>query len=206
VPEAQVHHTPWSITAQPGPAAFAAREGVAFIGHYRHEPNLDAARWLLEAVMPRVWQTDPSIVCLLVGSDLPDSLRRMAGDRVRVLGHVADLGADVLDRVRLTVAPLRFGAGVKGKVLESLAAGVPCIMSPVAAEGLSLPAGLTALVSQDEAGLAALICHLHGNAEAHAKAAAAGLAFMRAVCSETAVTQALLAAIEGRRVQAAAAG
>jgi glycosyltransferase involved in cell wall biosynthesis len=153
-----------------------------------------------------VWQADPSITCLLVGSDLPNHLRRMAGDRVRVLGHVADLGADVLDRVRLTVAPLRFGAGVKGKVLESLAAGVPCIMSPVAAEGLSLPADLKALVGQDEAGLAALICHLNGNAKAHGRAADAGLAFMRAACSEAAVEQALLAAIEGRRVQATVTG
>lgn len=149
--------------------------------------------------MPLVWQADPAIGCLLVGADLPDSLRRMAGDRVQVLGHVADLGVDVLDRVRLTVAPLRFGAGVKGKVLQSLAAGVPCVMTATAAEGLSLPAALEGLVGLDEAGLAKLIGRLHGNAGAHAKAAKAGLAFMRAECSEAAVAQALQAAIEGRK-------
>lgn len=199
VPGAQVHHAPWSIATRAGRRPFAKRQGVAFIGHYRHAPNLDAARWLLEAVMPRVWETDPTIACLLVGSDLPDSLRRMAGGQVKALGHVADLGADVLDRVRLTIAPLRFGAGVKGKVLESFAAGVPCVMSPVAAEGLSLPSDLMTLVCQDEAGLAGLICRLHGNARAHGQVAKAGMAFMRAECSEAVVVQALQGAIEGRQ-------
>ncbi len=54
------------------------------------------------------------------------------------MGHVEDL-ASIFERVRLTVAPLRFGSGVKGKVLASLAAGVPCVMTPVAAEGIALP-------------------------------------------------------------------
>ena len=80
------------------------------------------------------------------------------------LGQVAELGERVR-QVRLTVAPLRYGAGVKGKVLDSLAAGVPCIMSPVAAEGLELPDSLLALVSEDAAALAALICRLHRDAD-----------------------------------------
>ncbi len=204
VPEAQVHCVPWSVAARTRRPAFARRRGVAFIGHYRHTPNVDAARWLLEAVMPRIWQSDPAIDCLLVGSDLPDSLRRLADERVQVLGHVADLGA-LLDQVRLTVAPLRYGAGVKGKVLESLAAGVPCVMTPVAAEGLSLPEELAALVGEDAGALAALILGLYGNARAHGRAAKAGLAFMQAGWSDAAVGQALQAAVEGRPARMAGA-
>ena len=127
VPEASVYRVPWHVAARAASVPFAARNGVAFIGSYTHAPNVDAAHWLVEAVMPLVWQTEPDLACLLVGSDMPEAVRRLARPGVLALGQVADLG-EVFDRVRLTVAPLRYGAGVKGKVLDSFAAGVPCVM------------------------------------------------------------------------------
>ncbi len=69
---------------------------------------------------------------------MPDGLRAAERPGLRMLWHVSDI-AKVLSRVRLKVAPLLFGAGVRDKVLESLAAGVPCACTPVAAEGLDLP-------------------------------------------------------------------
>jgi hypothetical protein len=224
VPEASVYRVPWEVPggvgavvprvantaadgakrrvvpARAAPVRFASRCGVAFIGSYAHAPNVDAACWLVEAVMPLVWQADPTIECLLVGSDMPEAVRCLAGPGVMALGHVTDLGG-VLQRVRLTVAPLRYGAGVKGKVLDSMAAGVPCVMTPVAAEGLGLPASLRALVGEDAVQLASLICRLHGDAEVHRKAADAGRALIRENHNEAAVTAALQAAIEGRGVQ-----
>jgi hypothetical protein len=110
---------------------------------------------------------------------------------------VADLGAAVFDRVRLTVAPLRYGAGVKGKVLDSLAAGVPCVMTPCAAEGVALPPALQRLVGHDAGELAALILRLHENRNANAAAAKAGLSLIRTVFSADAVTTALRAAVTG---------
>jgi glycosyltransferase involved in cell wall biosynthesis len=94
---------------------------------------------------------------------------------------------------------------VKGKVLESFAGGVPCVMSPIAAEGLELPASLCALVGEDTAALAALICRLHRDAGVYRKVARAARALIRANHTEAVVTAALLAAIEGRSqpVQAA---
>jgi glycosyltransferase involved in cell wall biosynthesis len=201
VPEAAVHCVPWSVPVRPSRPRFATRRGVAFIGHYAHEPNVDAARWLLEVVMPVVWAIEPEIPCLLVGTAMPDALRRLArrDERVQAPGHVAELRAGVLDRVRLTVAPLRFGAGVKGKVLDSFAAGVPCAMTPVAAEGLALPDALQRFVAPDANSLATAILRLHGDPKAHAAAAKASLAFMRTEGDEASVQAALLAAIEGRR-------
>jgi hypothetical protein len=99
----------------------------------------------------------------------------------------------VLDRVRLTAAPLRFGAGVKGKVLESFAAGVPCVMTPVAAEGLALG---DALVGDDAAALAALILRVHGSAALHRDAVQAGRAALGDF-STAAVEAGLRAAIAG---------
>jgi glycosyltransferase involved in cell wall biosynthesis len=207
VPEASVYRVPWEVPERAASASFGRRRGLAFIGSYAHAPNVDAAHWLAEAVMPLVRQDDPRIECLLVGSEMPDAVRRLARPGVVPLGNVADLGG-VFDMVRLSVAPLRYGAGVKGKVLDSLAAGVPCIMTPVAAEGLGLPDSLLALVSGDAAGFAALIGRLHRDEKAHRQAAHAGRALIRDNHNEDAVTSALQAAIEGRvlSVQPAEAG
>jgi hypothetical protein len=103
----------------------------------------------------------------------------------------------VFDRVRLTVAPLRFGAGVKDKVLDSLASGVPCVMTPVAAEGLALPPSLSALVGKDAGAIAGLIQLLHGDAAAHREAASAGRSLIREQYTEAAVLAALRPATEG---------
>jgi O-antigen biosynthesis protein len=78
--------------------------------------------------MPLVRKRDSQIECLLVGSEMPESLSRLCVDGVVAIGHVERL-SEIFDRVRLTVAPLSYGAGVKGKVIESLAAGIPCIYS-----------------------------------------------------------------------------
>ncbi|MBF0859754.1 glycosyltransferase [Gluconobacter sp. LMG 31484] len=162
LPQASVHVVPWAIPAQTGPSV--DRSGVVFVGNYAHAPNADAARWLVEKIMPAVWAADPTIGCTLVGADMPESIQALADDRIQVLGHVQDLGA-VLAAHRLSVAPLRFGAGIKGKVIESLASGLPCVMTPVAAEGLALTSELQELVQAEAADLADRIVTLHNAAD-----------------------------------------
>jgi hypothetical protein len=196
-PQANIHRVPWDVPLAEARIPFAARRGVAFIGAYAHAPNADAAHWLVEAIMPLVWRTDPSITCLLVGTDMPRSVRRLARPGIVAVGQVDDLGASVFDRVRLTVAPLRYGAGINGKVLASLAAGVPCAMSPVAAEGMPLCRMLGKFVGSDADALAALICKLHNDGIANGRAATAGLTMIGRHFSADAVTASLQAAIAG---------
>jgi hypothetical protein len=198
VPQAKVHVIAWDVPVRHSPAAFADRSGLAFIGGYTHAPNVDAAHILVKEIMPRVWQTDPGIECLLVGSAMPESVLALAGPGVSAIGHVANLD-EIFNRVRLTVAPLRYGAGIKGKVLTSLAAGIPCAMSAMAAEGLGLSPELQGLVAADDADLATLICRLHGDAAANHLAEIAGQAFVARDFSETDIALALQAAIEGRK-------
>ncbi len=195
VPQAAVHVVPWAVAPRPVAVPFAQRRGVAFVGSYTHAPNVDAARFLVESVMPLVWAEDPTIPCLLAGSGMGEEIRRLAGPRVVVLGEVADLGREVFDRARLTAAPLRFGAGVKGKVLDSFAAGLPCVMSDLAAEGLDLPASLNDLVGRDAAALAARIGRQHADASANAAASRRGVDFIRAGFAAPGVAAALRRAI-----------
>jgi len=197
VPQAKIYHVPWDIPVRATKASFAARRGIAFIGGYGHPPNVDAACFLVETIMPLVWQIDPDIECRLVGSAMPDSVMRLARPGITVMGHVEDLGTAVFDHARLTVAPLRYGAGVKGKVLESFAAGVPCVMSPLGAEGLALPADLQSLVGDGAAALASLICLLHADEGLNSAAATAGLDMMKRSFAAEKITEMLHAAIGG---------
>ncbi len=198
VPEANAHLVPWEVAPDPIAVPFAARTGVAFVGSFGHGPNLDAALFLVEKVMPLVWEQEPLIPCLLVGSDLPAVLRTAAkaapAGRVEVLGRVPRLGP-VWDRVRLSAAPLRFGAGLKGKVLDSLAAGIPCACTSIAAEGAGLPSDYLDLVGDDAEALAAIIIRLHNDEAGNAAFAELGLEWVREHLSAASIDAALAAAV-----------
>jgi autotransporter passenger strand-loop-strand repeat protein len=191
VPHARVHVVPWHVPLRPTRTAFAKRRGLAFIANYAHDPNVDAARVLVEDIMPLVWAQDPTIDCRLAGSAMPATIRALATPKVRLLGHIADL-ATLFNQVRLTVAPLRYGAGIKGKVLSSLAAGIPCAATPIAAEGLELPPDL---IAASPAHLAALIVRLHRNQTANRTASRAGQALIAAAHAADQVDAALAQAL-----------
>lgn len=192
-PGARVHVVPWTIPLRPPGLPAAARAGVAFVGGYGHRPNVDAALQLVREVMPVVWDGMSRLPCLLAGSDMPRELAVLAGERVEVLGHVPELAA-LFARVRCTAAPLRYGAGIKGKVLTSLAHGVPCVMSAIAAEGIALPDPLRWLVAETPAEMAAKILALHRDEVLAERLAAQGLDFVRDGFGAEAVTRALAAA------------
>jgi autotransporter-associated beta strand protein len=197
VPGAVVHVVPWALAPRPRSGPLAARRGVAFIGGFRHAPNPDAVRWLVSEVMPLVWQRDPTIPCLIVGSDWPIELPWLPDRRVELLGHLEVLDG-VLSLVRLTVAPLRFGAGLKGKVLDSLAAGVPCVMTPIAAEGVPLPRLLRNSVTDDARTFATLICDLHSQPELHWAQVTAGLEMIGTHFTAASVEQAMAETLQPR--------
>jgi O-antigen biosynthesis protein len=200
----EVHVVPWSAEPRPRKVPFAERRGIAFIGGYMHEPNIDAALWLMREIMPLVWREDPAIPCLLVGPDIPDGITRHVRPGVVLYGP-ADALDEIFEAVRLTVAPLRYGAGVKGKVVDSLAAGVPCAMTTIAGEGLDLPGEIKDRISDTAQGLAAEIVRLHRDESANARAAAAGLDFVAAALSRERI-DALMRRAVGTAILAKATG
>ena len=158
----KVHVVSFATEARPRGRRFANRHGLMFVGGFNHAPNADAVHHLLRDIMPLVWAVDDTITCKLVGQGWRAGVLPGLDPRVQILGTVDDLNS-VLGTVRLSVAPLRFGAGIKGKVLDSFAAGLPCAMTPVAAEGLPLSGLLPALVADCAEALAQTILWLHGD-------------------------------------------
>jgi glycosyltransferase involved in cell wall biosynthesis len=116
----------------------AAEASLIFVAGFGHPPNVDAAQWLVNEIMPRVWAQLPAARLSLVGSKPTDAVKALAGPRVEVTGWVTDERlAQLYATHRVAVVPLRFGAGVKHKVVEALAAGLPLVTTSIGAQGLA---------------------------------------------------------------------
>jgi len=175
VPDAHFVVLPLARAVRPPLAPFEARSGVGFIGGFAHAPNVDAVRFFLAEVWPLVLRGDPACGFSIVGADLPPAVLDGAPGAVRYLGAVAD-AEPWFESLRLTVAPLRFGAGVKGKVASSLAAGVPCVATPVAVEGMGLREGDGVLVAAAPEMLAERVLRAHADPDLWAYLSTRGLA------------------------------
>ena len=114
------------------------RKGIMFVAGFAHPPNVDAAQWLVDEIMPRVWASMPDVRLSLVGANPTEAVLAMAGEQVEVTGFVSDAELAARYReARVAVVPLRFGAGVKSKVVEALQQGLPLVTTAVGAQGLA---------------------------------------------------------------------
>ena len=144
--------------------SFGERRDILFIGSFRHPPNEDAVIYFVAEILPRVRRALPGVQFFIVGPHAPRSVLKLASDDVVVLGHTRAV-EPVFDSCRLSVAPLRYGAGVKGKVTQSLAWGLPAVVTPVAAEGLQLVDGEHLLVASDPIDFANRVVEVYQNEE-----------------------------------------
>jgi GT2 family glycosyltransferase/SAM-dependent methyltransferase len=127
----------------------AGRRDILFVAGFAHSPNVDGACWLVENILPLVRARVPQAQLYLVGSNPTEEVKALAGVGVNVLGYVDDSTLATLYRsARVVVAPLRYGAGVKMKVLEAMAHGVPVVTTSVGAQGLP---GLTEAIPVSDA-------------------------------------------------------
>lgn len=115
----------------------ASRRDILFVAGFGHPPNSDAAKWFVTEIFPRIQAEVPQMRLLLVGSNPTDEVKALAGPAITVTGYVTDERlAELYDSSRVSVVPLRFGAGVKNKVVEALNFGIPLVTTPVGAQGL----------------------------------------------------------------------
>jgi len=134
-------------------APFSARRDLLFIGGFGHPPNEDAVRWFVAEILPLLRLRVPSI-CLHVAGDItPEARTALSQPGVEMHGRVDDL-SELMERCKVSIAPLRFGAGVKGKVNMAMSYGLPVVVTSIAAEGMHLSDGHDALIADTAADFA----------------------------------------------------
>lgn len=154
---------------------FGQRHDLVFVGGFRHPPNVDAARWFATEVFPRVRASLPEVRFHCIGGDVPAEVEALASQAgVEIHGHVPDIDP-YMDGARIAVAPLRYGAGVKGKVNLSMAHGQPVVATACAVEGMHLRDGEDVLVADDAQGFADAVVRLYTDAALWQTLAANGL-------------------------------
>ena len=141
-------------------AGFDARRDLVFVGGFQHPPNTDAVEWFVAEVLPLVRAELPEVRLHVIGSKAPDAIRSLADASVVVHGFVEDI-LPFMDGCRVSVAPLRYGAGVKGKVNMAMSCGLPVVATPIAVEGMHVREGADVLVAADAAAFAAAIVRLY---------------------------------------------
>ncbi|MBW7675744.1 glycosyltransferase [Chryseobacterium chendengshani] len=127
-------------------APFEKREGIFFIGTFLHDPNVDAVEILHNQIMPLVWKVLPNLKITIIGSEAPESILRMNSEKFQVVGYVEDV-IPFYKKCFASVSPLRFGAGVKGKIGQALEYTLPVVTTEIGAEGMFLENRVTALIS-----------------------------------------------------------
>ncbi|HCP80254.1 MAG TPA: hypothetical protein DIT67_01195 [Octadecabacter sp.] len=135
---AKVVKCPWVVDVPDMRMPLSRRSGLSFLGSFRHHPNSEGVLWFIRDVLPAVVNSTASPINLSIyGAAMSDDIKALASDTVHPVGFVENI-SDAYDNHRIFVAPLRSGAGIKGKVLSALAHGIPCVLSPTAAEGIGL--------------------------------------------------------------------
>ncbi|MEB3229934.1 MAG: glycosyltransferase [Leptolyngbyaceae bacterium] len=129
---------------------FEDRSGILFIGGYNHPPNVDAVEWLCQEIMPLVWQEIPDMKVTLLGSNPSERVKKLANDKVAVPGYVRDVSPYFLSH-RIFVAPLRYGAGMKGKIGQALEYCLPIVSTTIGVEGMALISGRNVLEANTKA-------------------------------------------------------
>lgn len=150
------------------------RHHVMFVGGFTHTPNVDGLTWFAEAVLPRLKAHDARFRVSVAGSNPPEAVARLAGDDVAILGQVSDERlATLYETASVAVVPLRFGGGVKGKVIEGFSKGIPVVATSVGMQGIPDPGSLAFVADEPEDFAAAVLAACDDRALATRKARAA---------------------------------
>jgi GT2 family glycosyltransferase/glycosyltransferase involved in cell wall biosynthesis len=151
-----------SINTSAYEVGFAKRKDIVFVGGFKHLPNVDAVNWLVDEIMPLISEVDSSIKLHIAGADMPEdlanSLKMHRG--VVVEGFVPDL-SDLLTNCRVFIAPMRYGAGVKGKITQAIEYGLPVVTTGIGAEGMYLQDLVSCMTANEPKGLAKALLKIY---------------------------------------------
>jgi GT2 family glycosyltransferase/glycosyltransferase involved in cell wall biosynthesis len=146
----KVMKCPWVVECPETVPDREFRTGISFLGSFNHHPNVEGVEWFAREVMPIFQNSQPAVRLAIYGSGINGRVEKLKSEFVDPVGFVED-SADAYDSHLVFVAPLLSGAGIKGKVLTALSRGTPCVLSPIAAEGIGLRDGFDCLIAEKPA-------------------------------------------------------
>ena len=159
-PESRIEVVPTIHELHDSGKAFDDRRDLLFIGNLAHRPNEDAVLFFLREVYPLVRKGLPSVRLDIIGDNASTAIKAFDSEEVRIRGYVPDV-EPYLQNARVFVAPLRFGAGIKGKVGEAMAYGLPVVTTSIGAEGFGLTHELDGMIGDNPESFAKAIQQLY---------------------------------------------
>lgn len=186
VPEARVHVIPTVHRVRSDTRPFGDRKDLLFVGGFNHPPNQAAVEYFVQEILPLVRQRIPDVKLHVVGSFPPPEVRDLASAEVSITGYVPDL-TPFLSGCRLSVAPLTYGAGLKGKITQALSEGLPVVTTSIGAEGTSLVHDEHVLIADDPAEFADQVVRAYTDEQLWTALARNGLGYAEQNYSPTAV-------------------
>ena len=140
---------------------FSMRKNIIFVGGFSHAPNEDAVLWFSKEIYPKIYKTYPEIIWYIVGSKVSEKIKCLESENIKILGYISDEKLKKLyNNCRIAIAPLRFGAGVKGKIIEAAYYQIPLVTTSIGIEGLDNSTNAF-IIENDPLKLSELICDLY---------------------------------------------
>lgn len=195
--EIAIHVVPIIHPVEKHLQAYSQRKGVVFLGNYGHSPNVDAVNYFMQEVFPLLCQMLPEVHITIAGNQPPTHFQKYteAYANVSVTGFVPD-HRDILSSHLVGIAPLRYGAGMKGKIGEYLACGLPCVSTSIGAEGMELEHEHEILIADDPVQFAKMIMKLYCDIDLWQALSSAGARYIQKHLSPEAITPFVLNAIQ----------
>jgi glycosyltransferase involved in cell wall biosynthesis len=173
-----VYVVPTMYNVMENPPSFAQRHDLLFVGNFAHSPNSDALVYFCGEIFPKIQEHLKETRLYIVGANASFWMNDLAQPNIVVAGYLPSL-LPMLCSARISVAPLRYGAGMKGKIVEAMAAGLPVVTTSTGAAGLSLVDEQNAMIADDAAGFAQRVVRLYEDENLWKRLQTAGLDLVR---------------------------
>jgi GT2 family glycosyltransferase/glycosyltransferase involved in cell wall biosynthesis len=179
---------------------FSLRRDFLFIGGFQHTPNIDAVIFFLEKIHPLVKEHLSDAKFYIIGDKTPPEVVALATDNVIVAGLQPDV-RPLFESVKLSVAPLRYGAGIKGKINLSMSFGVPVVATSLAVEGIALTDREDILIADEPENFARALIELYESEELWNRLSTNGIKITKAHYSVSAVRKRLNRLLSDKRAK-----
>jgi len=161
-PDLKVITYPTSREIYGSARGFAERKDILFIGGFRHTPNVDAMLYFTSEIFPFIKRKLKGVKLYIIGGEPPETIRKLASDDIIVTGHLPDI-SEHFNHCKLSIAPLRYGAGIKGKILTSMSYGLPVVATSIASEGMQLRHQFEVAIADTPDEFAEMVIKLYNN-------------------------------------------